>query len=153
MRVETGLKKGIDMRNQKRRTGFTIIEIMVVAVILAMLATFIIPNIGKKFGKAKAQIARAKMSRVESALEEFRMDCGRYPTDSEGLDALLTAPADLEGKWDGPYGKESEMLDPWNNRYIYVAEGTVNPGSYDIISLGADGQEGGDGENADIVNK
>lgn len=153
MRVETGLKKGIDMRNQKRRAGFTIIEIMVVAVILAMLATFIIPSIGKKFGKAKANIARAKMSRAESALEEFRMDCGRYPTDSEGLDALLAAPADLEGKWDGPYVKESEMLDPWNNRYLYVAEGTVNAGSYDIVSLGADGQEGGDGENADIVNK
>ena len=153
MRVETGLKKGTDMRNPKRRTGFTIIEIMVVAVILAMLATFIIPSIGKKFGKAKANIARAKMSRAESALEEFRMDCGRYPTDSEGLDVLLAAPADLEGKWDGPYVKESEMLDPWNNRYIYVAEGTVNPGSYDIVSLGADGQEGGEGENADIVNK
>jgi general secretion pathway protein G len=153
MRVETGLKKGTDMRNRKRRTGFTIIEIMVVAVILAMLATFIIPNIGKKFGKAKANIARAKMARVESALEEFRMDCGRYPTDSEGLDALLTAPADLEGKWQGTYAKESELLDPWNNRYVYIAEGTVNVGSYDLVSLGADGQEGGEGENADIVNK
>jgi general secretion pathway protein G len=153
MRAETGLKKGIDMRNRKRRTGFTIIEIMVVAVILAMLATFIIPNIGKKFGKAKANIARAKMARVESALEEFRMDCGRYPADSEGLDALMTAPADLEGKWQGPYSKESELLDPWNNRYVYVAEGTVNPGSYDLVSLGADGSEGGEGENADIVNK
>ena len=141
------------MRRRQARRAFTFIEILVVTIIIGMLAVFIVPNIGKKFGKAKVNIARAKMARVESSLEEFRMDCGRYPNDSEGLDALLTAPADLEGKWDGPYGKEGELLDPWNNRYIYVAEGTVNPGSYDIVSLGADGQEGGEGENADIVNK
>jgi general secretion pathway protein G len=152
MKAQTGLTKGTDMRNRKRRTGFTIIEIMVVAVILAMLATFIVPSIGKKFGKAKTNIARSKMARIESALEEFRMDCGRYPNDSEGLDALLAAPADLEGKWDGIYAKESELLDPWNNRYVYLAEGTVNQGSYDLISLGGDGQEGGEGENADIIN-
>ncbi len=141
------------MRRRQARRGFTFIEILVVTIIIGMLAVFIVPNIGKKFGKAKVNIARGKMARVESALEEFRMDCGRYPNDSEGLDALLTPPADLEGKWDGPYAKASELLDPWNNQYVYVADGTVNLGSYDIVSLGADGQPGGDGENADIVNE
>ncbi len=146
------LEKDTDMRQNKRRAGFTFIEILVVTIIIGMLAVFIVPNIGKKFGKAKHNIARGKMARVESALEEFRMDCGRYPMDNEGLEALLVAPADLEGKWDGAYAKESELMDPWGALYIYVAEGTVNPGSYDLISLGADGQEGGEGENADIVN-
>lgn len=140
------------MKNRKRRAGFTFIEILVVTIIIGMLAVFIVPNIGKKFGKAKHNIARGKMARVESALEEFRMDCGRYPADNEGLEALLTAPADLEGKWDGPYAKESELMDPWGAQYLFVAEGTASGGSYDIISFGADGQEGGEGENADILN-
>jgi general secretion pathway protein G len=65
---------------------------------------------------------------------------------------LLIAPADMEGKWNGPYLKKSQLLDPWGNEYRYLAEGQANVGSFDLICLGADGQEGGEGENADIVN-
>jgi general secretion pathway protein G len=139
-------------RRRRRRKGFTIIELVVVAIIIGMLAVFVVPKIGKKFSRAKREIARAKMAIIEGALEEFHVACGRYPDDSEGLDVLLTAPADVEDKWTGPYLKQSELLDPWGNPYDYYEEGTVNVGSYDLVSLGADGIEGGDGENADIYN-
>ena len=139
-------------RRRRRRKGFTIIELVVVAIIIGMLAVFVVPKIGKKFSQAKHEIARAKMAIIESALEEFYVACGRYPDDSEGLDVLLTAPADVEDKWTGPYLKQSELLDPWGNAYDYYEEGSVNVGGYDIVSLGADGIEGGEGENEDIYN-
>ena len=141
------------MRKQKRkRRGFTIIELIVVAVILAMLGALLIPRIGAKFGQAKHKIAKAKLSVIEGALASFLVDCGRYPTEAEGLESLLVAPPDLEDKWTQPYCKQSEILDPWGNVYIYVEEGVINPGSYDLISFGADGQEEGEGEDEDIFN-
>jgi general secretion pathway protein G len=103
--------------------------------------------------KAKVDSARTKMAGIENALERFQLDCGRLPDESEGgLDALLVAPADIEGKWNGPYLKASQLLDPWGSPYVYVSQGQVNPGGFDLISYGADGQEGGKGDNADIVN-
>ena len=87
-------------------------------------------------------------------MAQFQYHCGRVPNDSEGLEALLEAPGDLEEKWNGPYLKKSDLLDPWENPYIYVEEGMYNPGSFDLISLGADGVEGGEEEteNEDIYN-
>lgn len=137
---------------QRKRKGFTIIELIVVAVIIAMLAAFMVPKISKRFGKAKHHIAKAKMGLIESALVTFQVDCGRFPYDDEGLEALLMPPSDLEEKWDGKYLKDSEIFDPWENPYIYIEEGEINLGSYDLISLGADGEEGGEGENEDIFN-
>ncbi len=93
-----------------------------------------------------------KMAIIESALAKFYMDCERFPDDSEGLGVLLEAPEGLEEKWKGRYVKESEILDPWGNPYIYVAEGMVNIGSFDLISYGPDGMEGGEGDNEDIIN-
>jgi len=93
------------------------------------------------------------MSNIENALANFRLDCGRFPTQDEGLEALLFEPDDLEeNKWDDPYLKRSELLDPWEHPYIYVAEGERNPGSFDLISLGADGEPDGEGDNEDIYN-
>ena len=92
------------------------------------------------------------MAIIEGALEQFAINCGRLPSDDEGLDALLTAPPELEEKWGSKYLKASQILDPWDNPYIYVEEGNMNTGSYDLICLGADGDEGGEGENADIFN-
>ena len=138
--------------NKKTRKGFTIVEIMVVVIIISMLAAFIVPGIFKKLGKAKTEIARSKMGIIDNAIGQFALDCGRLPTDEEGLGALLAPPPELEDKWDGKYLKDSHVLDPWGNEYIYVAEGTVNVGSYDLISLGADGAEGGEGDSADIFN-
>jgi general secretion pathway protein G len=141
----------MDRKKQKRK-GFTLIELLVVIIILSLLAGFVAPKMLKRVGKAKKDLARPKMTIIESAIERFSLDCGQYPDDSMGLDALLQAPAGLEEKWNGPYLKASQLLDPWGNPYIYVSEGEINPGSYDLVSLGADGVEGGEGENADIFN-
>jgi general secretion pathway protein G len=147
-------KKG-NLMNQarRRRKGFTLIELLVVILIISMLAGFVAPNILKRLGKAKKDLARPRMAVIEGALQRFQLDCGRLPDESEGgLEALLVAPPDLEEKWSGPYLKQSQLLDPWGNLYQYFSEGEVNPGSFDLVSLGADGQEGGEGEDADIVN-
>jgi general secretion pathway protein G len=138
------------MRKRKRK-GFTIIELVVVAVIIGMLAVFVVPNIGRKFGKAKSNIAKGKIGIIGGAISEFQMDCGRIPTEMDGLEALLTGPDDLEGKWDGPYAKESELIDPWGNPYLYIEDDTNRDG-YILMSYGADGEEGGEGENKDILN-
>jgi general secretion pathway protein G len=132
--------------------AFTIVELLVVILIISMLAAFVAPRIFRGLGKAKRDIAKAKMATIENAIGRFYMDCGRYPDESEGLEMLLTAPAELEEKWKGPYLKRSELLDPWENPYVYVEEGEVNPGSFDLISFGADGQEGGEGDDEDIYN-
>ena len=137
---------------ERKRDAFTLVELMVVILIISMLAAFVAPRMFRGLGRAKSQIAKAKMAIIEDALGRFYIDCGRYPDDSEGLEVLLLAPADLEEKWSGRYCKPSELLDPWGNPYIYVAEGQYNPGSFDLISYGADGAEGGEGDNADIVN-
>jgi general secretion pathway protein G len=105
-----------------------------------------------KLGKAKHDIARSKMAIVEKAIEEFAIDCGRYPYESEGLDALIEVPDELEEEWQGRYCKPSDLLDPWGNEYIYIEDGIENVGSYDIISYGKDNEEGGEGESADIIN-
>lgn len=136
-------------RNKK---AFTIVELLVVIVIISMLAAFVAPKMFGVLGKAKSDIAKAQMTNIENAISTFYLNCGRYPADDEGLGALIEAPADLEGKWVGPYLKARQLLDPWGNEYIYIAEGEINPGSFDLISLGADGQQGGEGENADIYN-
>lgn len=139
-------------RKKQKRKAFTLIELLVVIVIISLLAGFVAPKLFQHVGKAKKDLARPKMTIIESALERYGLDCGQYPDDSEGLDALLTPPAGLEEKWNGPYLKMSQLLDPWDNPYIYVAEGEINPGSYDLVSLGADGTEGGEGDAEDIFN-
>ena len=140
------------MRQKTRiRRAFTLVELLVVIVIISMLAAFVAPNVIKHIGKAKADLARPKMAMIEDALTRFYADCSRYPADSEGLEALLVDPGNTTG-WNGPYIKQSQLLDPWGNMYIYIAEGSVNPGSFDLISLGRDAQEGGEGEDADVYN-
>lgn len=140
-------------RKRQKRKGFTLVELLVVIIILSLLAGFVAPKMLSRVGKAKKDLARPKMTVVESAIERFGLDCGQYPDDSMGLDALLSPPAGLEEKWNGPYLKASQLLDPWGNPYIYVAEGEINPGSFDLVSLGSDGVEGGEGENEDIFNE
>jgi general secretion pathway protein G len=127
--------------------------LLVVVLIIGMLATLLAPRMFQGLGEAKSKIARAKMARIEDALARFQLDCGRLPDESEGgLEALVVAPPDLEEKWKGAYIKRSELEDPWGNLFIYVSEGEYNPGSFDLISFGADGQEGGEGDSVDIVN-
>ena len=141
-------------RKNRNKNAFTLVELLVVVLIISMLAAFVAPRMFSNIGETKAKLTRAKMAIIESALARFFIDCGRYPDDSEGLEVLIVPPADMEeGKWNGPYLKASDLLDLWDNPYIYLAEGEVNPGSFDLISLGKDATEGGEGENADIVNE
>lgn len=136
-------------RNEK---GFTFIEIMVVIILIGLLATVMVPKIFRGMGGAKQSIARTKMTNIEAAIAQFHQDCGRLPYDSEGLEALLMPPDDVSDRWSGPYLKRSQLLDPWDRPYIYIEQGMQNIGSFDLISFGADGTEGGEGENTDIYN-
>ncbi|MBN1361274.1 MAG: type II secretion system major pseudopilin GspG [Sedimentisphaerales bacterium] len=151
--MSVGRKGKLMTQAKRKRRGFTLIELLVVILIISMLAGFVAPNILKRLGKAKADLARPRMATIEGALQRFQLDCGRLPDESEGgLEALLVAPPGLEEKWSGPYLKRSQLLDPWDRPYLYFPEGEYNPGSFDLVSLGADGEEGGEGENADVVN-
>ena len=140
-------------RKKQKRKAFTLVELLVVIIIISLLAGFVAPKMLSRVGKAKKDLARPKMTIIESAIERFGLDCGQYPDDSMGLEALLSPPSGLEDRWNGPYLKASQLNDPWDNPYIYVAEGQINPGSFDLISLGADGMEGGEGDAEDIFNE
>jgi general secretion pathway protein G len=143
-------RKGRKMRRKRnRRKAFTLVELLVVIVILALLAGIVAPRFFGQIGKAKVDLAKPKMTSIESAIEAYALNTGEYPST---LNDLLTCPSGLEDLWRGPYLKESQLYDPWENPYIYVPEGTINPGSYDLISYGADGAAGGEGDNADIYN-
>jgi len=140
-------------RKNRKRKAFTLVELLVVVLIITMLAAFVAPRMFSGIGKTKADLSKAKMAIIENAIARFYIDCGRYPDDSEGLEVLVLPPSDMEeGKWNGPYLKRSDLLDLWDNPYIYIAEGEYNPGSFDLISLGADTMDGGEGDNADIIN-
>ncbi len=134
----------------KQRRGFTLVELLVVIVIISMLAAFVAPKVMNSLSTAKVNLVKPKMSMIEAALDRFKLDCGRYPDDSEGLDALVNNPG-ITG-WNGPYLKASALTDPWGNPFGYSSQGSINPGGCDLVSYGADGQEGGEGENADIYN-
>ena len=141
-------------RKNRKRKAFTLVEMLVVVLIITMLAAFVVPRMFSGIGKTRADLTRAKMAIIENALARFYIDCGRYPDDSEELEVLVMPPSDIEeGKWAGPYLKRSDLLDLWENPYFYVAEGEYNPGSFDLISLGADAMGGGEGDNADIINE
>jgi general secretion pathway protein G len=127
-------------------SGFTLIEIMVVIIILGLLATLVIPNITGYTEKAKREKARADIASLEGALELFKADNGFYPTTEQGLDSLIVKPSTgrIPAKWmEGGYFKKGVPLDPWGNRYAYFAPGRRGEG-YEIVSLGTDGQESED---------
>lgn len=132
----------------KERKGFTLIELLVVITILGLLALLVAPKMLGRVGPAKQKAAQTQIELFGTALDTFRLDVGRYPTTSEGLQALRTNPG-IEG-WNGPYLQKEIPLDPWVNPYIYTSPG--NYGEYDLISLGADKIQGGEGENQDIVS-
>lgn len=130
--------------------GFTLIELLVVLAILTLLAGLVGPKVLDKLGGAKAKTAAVQISEIEKSLELFKLDVGRFPTNEEGLDALAQKPANAGG-WTGPYVKGGVPTDPWSKPYKYANPGPN--GGIEILSLGADGAPGGDGENADIRNK
>ncbi|MDA8168288.1 MAG: type II secretion system major pseudopilin GspG [Nitrospiraceae bacterium] len=131
------------------RRGFTLAELMVVVIIIGLLAGIVLPRLFPKVAKGKEAAARAQIESFGQALDSFRLDVGRYPTTEEGLNALLQNPG--IDNWQGPYLKKSLIpKDPWNRPYVYQCPGTH--GEYDLFSYGKDGQQGGEGEDADIVS-
>lgn len=129
--------------------GFTLIELLVVMVIIGLLAAFVAPMVYQHVSPAKHTAVRGQMNSFMTVLDNFYIDVGRFPTSKEGLDALRVKPASAYG-WKGPYLRRSVPKDAWGNAYIYRAPAQNGP--YEIISLGADGREGGDGEAADIIS-
>lgn len=136
-----------------RRRGFTLIEILVVIVVIAILATLVAPNVFQNVGTAKSATAKTQIEMLASALDAYRLDTGRYPTTAQGLQALVEMPqVDPPSNWRGPYLRKAVPPDPWGRPYIYISPGEVNPTGFDLFSYGADGQLGGEGENADVVS-
>jgi general secretion pathway protein G len=134
------------MRNNK---GFTLIELLVVMIIIGLLAALVGPRFIRQEEKAKVKAAKAQIELLSTALDTFRLDVGRYPTSQEGLEALRTQPGGVE-RWDGPYLKKEVPTDPWGKPYVYKSPGDHGP--FDILSYGADGTAGGDGDNRDITS-
>ncbi len=138
----------LEKRNAAQR-GFSLIELIVVLVILGLLATIVGPRVIEQLSKGKANIAKVQVADLEGALGLFRFDVGRYPTTAEGLNALLENPG-LDN-WSGPYLTKSSLpKDPWGHEYQYRSPGMHS--DYDLYCLGADGVEGGEGDNADVTS-
>ena len=136
--------------NFRRARGFTLIELLVVLVILGLLAVLVGPQVIKYLGGANTKTAKLQIEDFSTALDAFRLDMGRYPTTSEGLQALVSQPAGAT-RWNGPYLRKNIVpKDPWGHDYQYRAPG--QQGYFDLYSLGADNAEGGDGENQDVVS-
>ena len=137
------------LRKKTKERGFTLIELLIVMVILGLLAALVAPKMFGKTEKAKQNAAKTQISLLETALDTYRLDVGKFPSIEEGLNALRVQPEDVK-KWEGPYLPKAVPMDPWGNPYVYKYPG--DHGYYDIISYGADGVPGGEGQNEDIVN-
>ena len=128
--------------------GMTLIEILVVLVLIGIVLGIVGGNFIGRGEKAKADAAKIEIGQIGQALDLYKLEIGRYPSSSEGLQALVAAPAGASN-WNGPYWKKAQIpKDPWGNEYRYTSPG--QKGAYDILSLGADGKEGGEGANKDI---
>ncbi|MCH8542937.1 MAG: type II secretion system major pseudopilin GspG [Alcanivorax sp.] len=132
---------------RKAQKGLTLIEIMVVVAILGLLAAMIVPNVIGQGEQARVDLAKSNMASIASALDMFRLHNSRYPTTEEGLRALVERPSNARSWPEGGYLSRIPE-DPWGNDYVYISPGSSGP--YDLISLGADGVEGGEGNNADL---
>ena len=133
-------------RVRRRRTGFSLIELLLVLVILAVLAAVVVPKFTNRTEQARITAAKTDISMLDTALDAYEIDNGRFPSSDEGLSALVSAGS--AKNWKGPYIKKGVPTDPWGNAYVYRYPGTNNANGVDLLSLGPDGREGGD----DITN-
>jgi general secretion pathway protein G len=127
--------------------GFTLLELLVVMVIIGLLAGYVGPKLFAQIGKSETKVTRAQIDALQKALDQYRIDIGRYPDTAQGLAVLVQRPAD-EPRWSGPYLAKAVPADPWGRPYLYTMPGSH--GEYDLQSLGKDGQPGGDGDDADL---
>lgn len=134
---------------RRMSSGFTLLELLVVMMIIGLLAGYVAPKYFAQIGKSEMKAASAQIDALEKALDQYRLDVGRYPTTEHGLAALMAQPAGVN-KWEGPYLKKAVPMDPWGNAYQYKSPG--EHGEFDLFSFGKDGQPGGTGETADITN-
>jgi general secretion pathway protein G len=149
--------QSIDEERRRRRTeGFTLIEIMAVVLIMGLLMTVVGVNIKGQIDKARVKTTQAQITQLESALEFYRMDNGRYPNTSQGLDALVSKPSGTPEPRAYPPGgylkKRDALLDPWGEQFQYENPGARNAHSFDLWSMGGDGANGGEGLDSDIGN-
>jgi general secretion pathway protein G len=137
------------IRRYRQIEGFTLIEMLVVLGIIALLATLVAPQVIRYLSKAKTDTAATQLRNIEGAIELFFLDTGQYPPANDGLETLLSRPADSTA-WNGPYLKNRDGLnDPWGRPFVYVFPG--EHGDYDLYSYGLDGEAGGEAENRDIT--
>jgi general secretion pathway protein G len=131
----------LNLEERRSEKGFTLIELIVVVVILALLAAVVGPKIAGKLGQSKEKIAKIQISQLEGALQYYSFEIGHYPTTSEGLEALMRNPGTSDA-WKGPYLEKELPKDPWGKPYVYRSPGMH--GEFDLFSVGADGAEGTD---------
>jgi general secretion pathway protein G len=132
--------------------GFTLIELVIVMAIIALLAALVGPRLFGQLSDSRVKITRAQVELLATALDSFRLDIGRYPAQSEGLEALVTKPEGLE-TWSGPYLRKRQLpKDAWQREFVYAVPASLGGIEYDLYSFGADGQLGGEGEDADVGN-
>jgi general secretion pathway protein G len=137
-------------QKRKESNGFTLIELLIVMVIIGLLAAFVVPKFIGRIGESKQITTKAQIELLSTALEMYRLDTGKYPPQGEGLKALINKSGEVNN-WKGPYLKKNVIpKDPWGAEYVYKHPG--EHGDYDILSYGADGNEGGTDEDADVVS-
>ena len=135
-------------KNRSTKNGFTLVELLVVIMIIALLASMVAPNLFGKLDDAQRKTAYSQLANLSTALDSFRLDFGRYPSTEEGL-AILSVKHSTLKKWNGPYLTKKLKNDPWDNPYVYKTPGK-DGNEYELYSYGADGKEGGTDKNADI---
>jgi general secretion pathway protein G len=131
----------------RKHSGFTLLELLVVIVIIGLLAGYVAPRYFSQVGKSEVQVAKAQIDALEKSLDQYRLDTRHYPSADQGLTALVSKPSS-ETTWNGPYLKKAVPNDPWGRPYVYRTPG--QKGEFDLFSYGRDGKPGGTGDDADI---
>jgi general secretion pathway protein G len=150
--MKTLKKCEVGRTSDPRGRGFTLVELLLVLVILSILASVVVINVYKRPEQARIAAAKADISTIDGCLESFNLDCGRFPTSEEGINALIEQPSDVKN-WQGPYLKKGLPKDPWGRDYQYSRPGQHNADSFDLWSNGPDGQPGTDDDITNWTNK